>query len=100
MSRLPRIMLQLKTLVEYTPVDHPDHEQIPAVLDTLQRIVRGSQVSFATGMDLILQPGIESAEARVKCWNVAERLLFRRGELHVSRAGDKRLTCKGPGYLR
>jgi hypothetical protein len=46
------MMLQLKSLVEYTPIDHPDHEQIPVVMDTLQRIVRGSQVSDSPAGDL------------------------------------------------
>lgn len=30
-----------------------------------------------------IQPGIESAEAKIKLWNVAERLLFKKGEIIV-----------------
>jgi hypothetical protein len=29
------------------------------------------------------QPGIESAEAKIKLWNLAEKLLFKKGEIIV-----------------
>jgi hypothetical protein len=44
MTRLPRIMLQLTTALQYTPADHPDHEGIPALTDSISRIIKGSQV--------------------------------------------------------
>lgn len=44
MTRLPRIMLQLTTALQYTPTDHPDQEGIPALTDSLSRIIKGSQV--------------------------------------------------------
>lgn len=47
MTRLPRIMLQLTTALQYTPTDHPDQEGIPALTDSLSRIIKGSQVSHA-----------------------------------------------------
>jgi hypothetical protein len=40
-------MLQLTTALQYTPADHPDHEGIPAVTDSLSRIIKGSQVRSA-----------------------------------------------------
>lgn len=45
MTRLPRIMLQLTTALQYTPTDHPDQEGIPALTDSMSRIIKGSQVS-------------------------------------------------------
>jgi hypothetical protein len=44
MTRLPRIMLQLSTALQYTPPDHPDHDGIPALTDSISRIIKGSQV--------------------------------------------------------
>jgi hypothetical protein len=44
MTRLPRIMLQLTTALQSTPLDHPDHEGIPALTDSISRIIKGSQV--------------------------------------------------------
>jgi hypothetical protein len=61
----------LETLLESTPSHHPDQEAIPTALGVIKRIVRSSQ------------PGIESAESKVKLWDVAETLLFRKGEIIV-----------------
>lgn len=62
----------LETVLESTPVHHPDQESIPTALAVIKRIVKSSQ------------PGIESAESKVKLWDVAETLLFRKGEIIVS----------------
>lgn len=62
----------LETILENTPPGHPDREDIPTALQVLRRIVKSSQ------------PGIESAESKVKLWDVAESLLFRKGEIVVS----------------
>jgi len=37
-------MLQLTTALQFTPLDHPDHEGIPALTDSISRIIKGSQV--------------------------------------------------------
>jgi hypothetical protein len=37
-------MLQLTTALQYTPPDHPDREGIPALTDSISRIIKGSQV--------------------------------------------------------
>lgn len=39
-------MLQLTTALQYTPPDHPDHEGIPALTDSISRIIKGSQASI------------------------------------------------------
>ena len=64
--------MQLKALLSTTPPGHSDHEEIPTVCLILENTVKASQ------------PGIESAEAKINLWNVAERLMFRKGETTVS----------------
>jgi hypothetical protein len=39
---------------------------------------------FGQAIAHAVQPGIESAESKVKLWDVAEKLLFRKGEIIVS----------------
>jgi hypothetical protein len=101
MTRLPRIMLQLTTALQYSPVDHPDHEGIPAVTDSLARIIKGSQASLLnTGLyNANDQPGIESAESKIKLWNVAEKLLFKRGEIIELDISDGKRTLVHEGYV-
>nr|ODN81229.1 hypothetical protein L203_05735 [Cryptococcus depauperatus CBS 7841] len=71
-TRFPRMLLILDALLRATPVDHSDCEDIPILKELLERVVKSSQ------------PGIESAEGKIKLWNTAERLLFRKGEIVVS----------------
>lgn len=102
MTRLPRIMLQLTTALQYTPRDHPDQEGIPALTDSMSRIIKGSQVcdaSQSTSIRLTLQPGIESAESKIKLWNVAEKLLFKRGEIIEMDISDGKRTLVHEGYV-
>ncbi|GFZ46220.1 hypothetical protein JCM24511_04467 [Saitozyma sp. JCM 24511] len=68
-TRLPRVMLLIEALEKCTPADHPDRDELPMVHEVLNNVVKASQ------------PGIESAEAKIKLWNIAERLLFKRGEI-------------------
>lgn len=74
----------LDALLENTPSDHPDQEEIPTVRQILAGALKGSQVCHGRLSTLTpSQPGIESAEAKIKLWNVAERLLFKKGEIVV-----------------
>ncbi len=73
-------------LLQCTPEDHPDREEIPTVSAVLTSVVKASQVSchpLLRSSRLQDPAGIESAEAKIKLWNVAERLLFRKGETIV-----------------
>ncbi|KAL7422275.1 hypothetical protein Q5752_002921 [Cryptotrichosporon argae] len=69
LTRLPRLALMLDTILERTPADHPDCEDLPTASGVIRRVVRSSQ------------PGIEAAESKVKLWDLAERLMFRKGEV-------------------
>ena len=44
-TKLPRLQLLLKNLETFTPYEHPDREDIPMVLQILDRIILSSQVS-------------------------------------------------------
>lgn len=79
----------MEALKKATPEGHPDAEDIPAVESVLSGALKGSQVSTHTLIcrfmaDERMKPGIESAEGKIKLWNVAERLLFKKGEIIVS----------------
>lgn len=50
-------------------------------------------------MELTLQPGIESAEAKIKLWNVAERLLFKKGEVVELDIGEPKRSLVYSGYV-
>ncbi|KAI9638407.1 uncharacterized protein MKK02DRAFT_42797 [Dioszegia hungarica] len=86
-TRLPRTLLLLETLVKYTPADHPDTEELPTLIHVLAQAVKGSQ------------PGIESAEAKIKLWNVAERLLFKKGEIVELDMGEPKRSLVYSGYV-
>ncbi|WVQ71558.1 hypothetical protein IAR50_001097 [Cryptococcus sp. DSM 104548] len=68
-TRLPRVNLLLKALLHRTPLDHQDQEDIPTLIDVLHRVVKSSE------------PGISSAEEKIRLWEVAERLMFKKGEI-------------------
>lgn len=104
-TRLPRVMLLIEALEKCTPADHPDRDELPMVHEVLNNVVKASQVSegminaqsqrsergpgrnryISCDAD-VEKPGIESAEAKIKLWNIAERLLFKRGEIIVRTA--------------
>ncbi|ORY32258.1 hypothetical protein BCR39DRAFT_523619 [Naematelia encephala] len=86
-SRLPRLILMFQSLVKHTPDGHPDKEQLPMLEQILSTALRGSQL------------GIESAEAKIKLWNVAERLLFRRGEIIELDVAEPKRTLVHSGYV-
>ncbi|RXK38363.1 hypothetical protein M231_04405 [Tremella mesenterica] len=87
LTRLPRILLLLEAILKVTPVDHPDKEAIPTVVAVLIRVVRSSQ------------PGIESAESKIKLWNVAERLLNKKGEIVDLELGDPKRSLVHSAYV-
>ncbi|WWD15802.1 hypothetical protein CI109_100226 [Kwoniella shandongensis] len=86
-TRLPRILLILEALLKVTPPEHPDREDLPTAIEILQGVVKGTQ------------PGIESAEAKIKLWNVAERLLFKKGEIIELDIADPKRTLVHMGYV-
>ncbi|ORX39762.1 hypothetical protein BD324DRAFT_614892 [Kockovaella imperatae] len=86
-TRLPRLLLLLEALLRITPEDHPDHEEIPTVSAILTGALKASQ------------PGIESAEAKIRLWNVAERMMFRKGEIVELDIGDPKRTLVYAGHV-
>lgn len=71
MTRLPRIILLLGELLKVTPEEHADKEDIPVLKEMLERVVKDTE------------HGIEAAGVKLKLWNTAERLLFKKGEIIV-----------------
>ena len=61
--------LQLKALLDETPQDHSDQEDIPPVLDLLKGLLKE------------FEPGVESAEQKVELWRYSDNLKFRPGEV-------------------
>ncbi|OCF39870.1 hypothetical protein I317_06307 [Kwoniella heveanensis CBS 569] len=86
-TRLPRILLVLEALYKVTPPDHPDRDDIPTAIEILQNVVKSTQ------------PGIESAEMKIRLWNVAERLLFKKGEVVELDISDPKRTLVHMGYV-
>ncbi|WVF72308.1 hypothetical protein IAT40_007121 [Kwoniella sp. CBS 6097] len=86
-TRLPRILLVLEALYKVTPPDHPDKDDIPTAMEILQNVVKSTQ------------PGIESAEMKIRLWNVAERLLFKKGEVVELDISDPKRTLVHMGYV-
>ncbi|ADV20494.1 hypothetical protein I305_06270 [Cryptococcus gattii E566] len=71
-TRLPRIILLLGELLKVTPKEHADKEDIPVLKEMLERVVKDTE------------HGIEAAAVKIKLWNIAERLLFKKGEITIS----------------
>ncbi|WWC85367.1 uncharacterized protein L201_000230 [Kwoniella dendrophila CBS 6074] len=86
-TRLPRILLVLEALYKVTPCDHPDKDDIPTAMEILHGVIRSTQ------------PGIESAENKIKLWNTAERLLFKKGEIVELDISDPKRTLVHMGYV-
>lgn len=70
-TRLPRIILLLGELLKVTPKEHADKEDILVLKEMLERVVKDTE------------HGIEAAAVKIKLWNIAERLLFKKGEITV-----------------
>lgn len=81
-TRLPRLNLVLEQILKLTKefqdeqgFEHPDLETLPIILGILSDCIKSTQ------------PGIESAESKVKFWALCESLGYRKGEIIV------RLPC-------
>ncbi|KAI0078800.1 hypothetical protein K474DRAFT_1706193 [Panus rudis PR-1116 ss-1] len=70
-TRLPRLLLQLETMLKHTEPDHPDQdpESVPFILNMLNNFIRSTQ------------PKIQTAETKVKFWALCESLLYQKGEI-------------------
>ncbi|KAJ3523924.1 hypothetical protein NM688_g8645 [Phlebia brevispora] len=68
-TRLPRLMLQLDSILKHTVPDHIDQETIPVIRETLNAYIRSSQV------------GVEAADSKVKFWDLCESLSYQKGEI-------------------
>jgi hypothetical protein len=70
-SRLPRTSLLLEHLLKLSDAGTDDTETLPLALAVLADVLRATQ------------PGIDAAGSRAKFWEVAETLVFSRGEIIV-----------------
>jgi hypothetical protein len=72
-TRLPRLNLVLEQILKLTDkgFEHPDLETLPIILSILKDCIKSTQ------------PGIESAESKVKFWALCESLVFQKGEIIV-----------------
>ncbi|TIA88877.1 hypothetical protein E3P81_03291 [Wallemia ichthyophaga] len=68
--RLPRYPLLLNRMLDYTPEDHSDRENLPIAARAISDIAKSTQ------------PGIEQSNNKVKFWEMASALDFKLGELH------------------
>lgn len=78
-TRLPRLNLVLEQILKLTKeykdeqgFEHPDLETLPIILGILSDCIKSTQ------------PGIESAESKVKFWALCESLGYRKGEIIVT----------------
>lgn len=86
-TRLPRIILLLGELLKVTPKEHADKEDIPVLKEMLERVVKDTE------------HGIEAAAVKIKLWNIAERLLFKKGEITNLDISDPKRTFVHSGYV-
>lgn len=72
-TRLPRLNLLLEQTLKLTDIghDHPDGDTLPIILGILKDLIKSTQ------------PGIESAEGKVKFWALCESLVFQQSEIIV-----------------
>jgi hypothetical protein len=71
-TRLPRLALVLEHLHKLAEPGSDDHESLPLTLNILSDFIKSTQ------------PGIEAADLKAKFWELAESLVFVRGEMIVS----------------
>ncbi|EAL22516.1 hypothetical protein CNBB3940 [Cryptococcus deneoformans B-3501A] len=86
-TRLPRIILLLGELLKVTPKEHADKEDIPVLKEMLERVVKDTE------------HGIEAAAVKIKLWNIAERLLFKKGEITDLDISNPKRTFVHSSYL-
>ena len=81
--RLLRYQLLLKDILDRTPAGHEDLDTIPTFLDVIK------------GLGKETEPGVVSAEQKVKLWRYNADLIFKAGE-HVVRLFCLVITCVQP----
>ncbi|TIC16141.1 hypothetical protein E3Q10_00319 [Wallemia mellicola] len=85
--RLPRYPLLLNRMLDNTPEDHSDRENLPVAARAISDIAKSTQ------------PGIEQSNNKVKFWEMASSLDFRLGELHDVDLLDDIRTLQHDGIL-
>lgn len=69
--RLLRYELLLKGIMEESPPDHEDHEEIPHVIEVIKSLGKEAE------------PGVQSAKTKVEIWRYNSNLIFKQGETVV-----------------
>lgn len=69
--RLLRYELLLKGIMDESPTDHEDHDEIPNVVDVIKALGKETE------------PGVQSAKTRVEVWRYNANLVFKPGETAV-----------------
>lgn len=80
--RLLRYELLLKTVLEQTPPDHPDHEAIPQILEVIKDLGKATE------------PGVATAKQKVELWRYNSNLVFKPGENVVCLLTLKPIDCQ------
>lgn len=70
--RLLRYELLLKGIMEESPPEHDDHEEIPHVIEVIKSLGKEAE------------PGVQSAKTKVEVWRYNSNLVFKQGEAVVS----------------
>jgi hypothetical protein len=73
--RLLRYELLLKGIMDESPPEHEDHDEIPNVVDVIKALGKETE------------PGVQSAKTKVEVWRYNAHLVFKQGETVV------RLCC-------
>lgn len=69
--RLLRYELLLKGIMDESPADHEDLEEIPHVVDVIKALGKETE------------PGVQSAKTKVEVWRYNAHLIFKQGETVV-----------------
>ena len=85
--RLPRYPLILNRMLDNTPENHSDRENLPIASRAISDIAKSTQ------------PGIEQSKNKVLFWEMASALDFRTGELHDIDLLDDMRTLLHDGLL-
>jgi hypothetical protein len=75
--RLLRYELLLKGIMEASPPNHEDHDNIPQVLEVIKDLGKRTE------------PGVQSAKDKVELWGYHANLVFKPSEMVVSLAHAK-----------
>jgi len=69
--RLLRYELLLKSIMDESPPEHEDHDEIPHVIEVIKALGKESE------------PGVQSATIKVEVWRYNAHLVFKPGETVV-----------------